>query len=434
MACSHCSLPVPAGLVRPDDEHQFCCRGCAAAYEIIHAHGLEGFYVMAEGIGQAATGDRTLRYAELDRPAFIERTTTLHPGGERSVTLGLDGIHCAACIWLLERLPRVVPGVVDARVDFRRSTIAVRWRDDAVTLSAIAEGIASLGYRPHPLRTDIREAGRRVEDRRRMIAMGVAFAAAGNNMLIAGSLYLGLFSYMDAGVEQLLRWASCAVGLVSLAWPGRTFFRGAWSAIRPRTPHMDLPVALGLSVGGLAGLINTIRGAGELYFDTLSVLVFLLLVGRFIQVRQQRHAAAALEVLFRVTPRTAEQAGRGRLCRGSGGRPAAGRRGRGGCRGLPARGRDGGHRAIVGGRADPDWRVDPDPRGAGQHGRRGQRQRRGLGFRSASTRSARTPGWARCSRWSSSKSGRGSSSSRIGSADGSWSRCCRCRPSPSRRG
>jgi len=140
-----------------------------------------------------------------------------------------------------------------------------------------------------------------------MIAIGVAFAAAGNNMLIAGSLYLGLFSYMDDGVQQLLRWATCLVGLVSLAWPGRTFFAGAYNALRSRTPHMDLPVALGLSVGGLAGVINTVRGTGELYFDTLSVLVFLLLVGRWIQLRQQRHAAAALEVLYRVTPRTANK-------------------------------------------------------------------------------------------------------------------------------
>lgn len=263
---------------------------------------------MSEGPAtRAATGDRALRYAELDREAFVERTTTLHPDGERSVTLGLDGIHCAACIWLLERLPRVVPGVVEARVDFRRSTIAVRWRDDEVTLSRIAEGIASLGYRPHPLRTDDRAARRRAADRRRLIAMGVAFAAAGNNMLIAGSLYLGLFSYMDGEIEQLLRWATCLVGLVSLAWPGRTFFVGAYNALRSRTPHMDLPVALGLAVGGLAGVINTLRGTGELYFDTLSVLVFLLLVGRWIQLRQQRHAAAALEVLYRVTPRTAHK-------------------------------------------------------------------------------------------------------------------------------
>lgn len=306
--CDHCGLPVPDGLVEPHADTQFCCRGCAAAYSLIHAHGLQRYYTMAQtGTARAASGDRSLRYAELDRDAFVERHTTEGPNGQRTATLGLEGIHCAACIWLLERLPRVAPGVIEARVDWRRATITVRWSTKQTSLSAIAEAIDGLGYRPHPLRRDTTAQRHRAEDRRRLVAIGVAFAAAGNNMLIAGSLYLGLFTYMDAGVTQLLRIASCAVGLVSLAWPGREFFRGAWAALRSKTPHMDLPVALALLVGGVAGVVNTVRGHGELYFDTLSVLVLLLLVGRFIQVRQQRHAAAALEVLYRMTPRVAHK-------------------------------------------------------------------------------------------------------------------------------
>ncbi|MEM6995683.1 MAG: heavy metal translocating P-type ATPase metal-binding domain-containing protein, partial [Myxococcota bacterium] len=307
-ACSHCTLVVPVGLQRPEDTEQFCCHGCRTAYALIHDHGLQAYYGLPDrGAGAAVTGDRQVRYAELDRPAFLAAHTTELPGGQRRATLGIDGIHCAACLWLLERLPRVVPGVITARVDWRRATIEVRWSASAVALSTIANGIAGLGYRPHPLRIDAAAAARRLDDRRRMVGIAVAFAAAGNNMLIALSLYLGLFSHMDDGVTQLLRWASCVVGVVSLAWPGRVFFRGAWSAIRSRTPHMDLPVALALAVGGLAGLTNTIRGTGELYFDTLSVLVFLLLVGRAVQIRQQRHAAATLEVLYRVTPRMAHR-------------------------------------------------------------------------------------------------------------------------------
>lgn len=307
-ACAHCTLQVPAGLIVPDAALQFCCRGCGTAHALIHSQGLEAYYALPErGGDQVATGDRKIRYAELDRPAFIDKHTTKLDHGQRSATLGIEGIHCAACLWLLERLPRVVPGVIESRVNWRRATISVRWSDNTVTLAAIAEGIAALGYRPHPLRVDSRAAWRKVEDRKRLIGIAVAFAAAGNNMLIAGSLYLGLFSYMDADITQLLRWGSCLVGMVSLAWPGRVFFRGAWSALRSRTPHMDLPVALGLAVGGLAGLFNTIRGTGELYFDTLSVLVFLLLVGRALQLRQQRFAASALDVLYRVTPRMAHK-------------------------------------------------------------------------------------------------------------------------------
>ena len=121
-------------------------------------------------------------------------------------------------------------------------------------------------------------------------------------MLIAAALYLGMFSYMSGGMEWMLRVASCIVGLASLLGPGRVFIRGALSAIQTRTPHMDLPIALGLTVGSLAGLINTIRGDGEIYFDSLTVLIFLLLVGRWIQFRQQNRAADAVELLYRLTP------------------------------------------------------------------------------------------------------------------------------------
>ncbi|MBV1860334.1 MAG: cation-translocating P-type ATPase, partial [Nannocystaceae bacterium] len=125
--------------------------------------------------------------------------------------------------------------------------------------------------------------------------------------LIATGLYLGAFSHMSDGMLGLLRWASCVVGIFSLLGPGRTFFRGAVAALRSGSPHMDLPVALGLAIGGVAGVINTVLGRGEIYFDTLSVLVFLLLLGRWMQVRQQDRAASALDVLYRVTPRIAHR-------------------------------------------------------------------------------------------------------------------------------
>ncbi len=188
------------------------------------------------------------------------------------------------------------------RLNWARQTVRVRWQTDRLPLSQIALTLRQLGYPPHPVRENQNELRRKLANRRQLVRIGVAAAAAGNNMLIATALYLGLFSYMDAGLNELLRIASCLVGLASFLGPGRVFLRGAWNAIRTRTPHMDLPIALGLSVGTLAGLVNTIRGTGEIYFDSLSVLIFLLLVGRWIQFRQQNRAADAVELLYRLTP------------------------------------------------------------------------------------------------------------------------------------
>ncbi|MCR9161373.1 MAG: heavy metal translocating P-type ATPase [Nannocystaceae bacterium] len=305
--CDHCGIEVPADTPPIDAEAggNFCCSGCATAYALIHSCGLEAFYRMSEEVRPVDAPP--LRYAEFDRADFLQAHTLAAPGGELVATLGIDGMHCATCVWLLERLPQIVPGVVEARVDWRRATLTVRWRPEHAQLSAIADRVAKLGYRPFPLTSGSTGRGDAKSNRGRIIQLALAFAAAGNNMLIATGIYLGAFSHMSESMLALLRWASCAVGVFSLLGPGRTFFTGALASIRSRSPHMDLPVALGLAIGGIAGLVNTITGRGEIYFDTLSVLVFLLLLGRWLQMRQQDRAASALDVLYRVTPRTAHR-------------------------------------------------------------------------------------------------------------------------------
>jgi Cu2+-exporting ATPase len=124
-------------------------------------------------------------------------------------------------------------------------------------------------------------------------------------MLLALALYSGMFGGLQAEYAVFFRWLSMIVGLVALAWPGSLFFRGAWAAIRTRTPHLDLPIAIGLGVGAVSGVICTVLNVGDIYFDSLTVLVFLLLVGRWVQYRQQRGAADALELLFALTPSSA---------------------------------------------------------------------------------------------------------------------------------
>lgn len=294
---------------------QFCCGGCRAVHETIHGCGLEEFYRLrsrepAEG-APARTTDR--RYDEFDDERFLEEWTAPSGEGVRTAELYLEGVHCAACVWLVERLPRVLPGVVEARLDFRRALVRVVWSESDVRLSRIARALDRLGYAPHPPRDREARAARLREDRRYLVRIGVAGAVAGNVMLLSFALYGGMFSGMEEEYEALFRWVSMGLGWISLAWPGRVFFRGAWAALRTGAAHLDLPIALGLATGGIAGTVHTVTGEGEIYFDSVTVLVFLLLVGRWIQHRQQRWAADSIEILFSLTPRTArrlETAGR----------------------------------------------------------------------------------------------------------------------------
>lgn len=305
--CSHCALPVPRGLVEDGAEQQFCCDGCRTVFSIIHTGGLGSYYTMRRELERdqapARTSDQT--YDEFDDPAYAAQHVRGAAGGLLETTLLLEAVHCAACVWLVERIGKLVPGVIDARLSLRRASVTVRWDPARTSLSAIARGLDRLGYPAHPPKGAEADAARKADDRRFLIHVAVAGAIAGNVMLVAVAMYAGLFEGINASHQTLFRWVSMVLGVVSLAWPGRVFFRGAIGALRARAAHLDLPIALALAVGGTWGVVNTIRGAGEVYFDSLTVLVFLLLVGRWIQRAQQRRAAESVDLLFRLTPRRA---------------------------------------------------------------------------------------------------------------------------------
>lgn len=303
--CAHCDLPVPPGLIEAGADRQFCCSGCKAVFNIIQGADLGQYYRIREAVGEkAARPARTTDadYTELDDPAYLAAYARPLAGGLMETRFLLEGVHCAACVWLVERLGRLVPGVVVSRLDYRRATATVTWYPAEASLSAVARGLERMGYSPHPPRGLKKDELRRAENRRYMIRVGVAGALAGNIMLLAIALYGGLLGGIAEEFSELFRWSSAALGLLSVAWPGSVFFRGAIAAIRARSVNLDAPIALALAVGCAWGIANTVRGVGEIYFDSLAMLVFLLLVGRWVQHAQQRRAADAVELLFTMTP------------------------------------------------------------------------------------------------------------------------------------
>lgn len=306
--CDHCGLPVPAGLVEAGAERQFCCGACRTAYRVIHAAGLDRYYAIRDAAASASrtrAGSSERTYAEFDDPDFLGLYASERPDGVRQIDLRVENLHCAACLWLLERLPEVVPGVRESRVAFGASQLTIAWEPAATALSAVGRFVDDLGYPVHPIRGRALDDTRRAEDRAALIRIGVAGALAGNTMLVALALYAGLVSGMEPQFQLLFRGVSMVLAVCSLAWPGRVFFRGAWAAVRTRTLNMDVPIALGLGVGGLWGTWNVVRQSGEVYFDTITTLVFLLLLGRWVQTRQQRKAADAVELLHALTPPSA---------------------------------------------------------------------------------------------------------------------------------
>ena len=303
-ACAHCGLPVPAGR-RAVDGPAFCCAGCEIVHAAIAANGLEQFYALRERPEPAHATTRA--YTELDDPAFQRAHIRFAPDGLARSTLYLEDLRCTACVWLVESTPRCVPGVVEVTVDLGRGRADVAWDPGVTTLSAVACHLDRLGHVPHPYRGLDRDAQRRREDRALLVKLGVAGAAMGNLMLLAIALYAGLFGGMSRADATVFRWASMIVALPALGYAATPFFTTALGSLRARRLHLDLPLSIGIIAGLVGGTVNVLRGHGEIYFDSLAMLVFLLLVARWVVLRHQRRASSAAELLLALTPSRARR-------------------------------------------------------------------------------------------------------------------------------
>lgn len=273
-------------------------------YGMLHTHGLEKFYALPTKPARPATiSDRS--YDEFDHEAFTSLYVQKTADGMSHTELYLEGVHCASCVWLVERVPLLLDGVSRAELNVRRALARIEWNAEIVSLSTIARTLDSLGYQSHPFRGVARDEIRQRENRRMFARIGVAGAIAINVMLAALALYSGEANGMERSYQQLFRWVSLGLTVVTFAWPGRVFFTGALSAMRTRSLHMDVPIAIALAVGLVRGFVNTLTNNGPVYFDGLAILVFALLVGRFLQLRGQRLASDSAEMLHALAPSSA---------------------------------------------------------------------------------------------------------------------------------
>ena len=302
--CAHCGLEATAGDARTVDGATYCCAGCQTAASIIKQSGLCGFYALPERrASRVAPSGRS--YAEFDHEAFQAAHVKALPDGLHEVQFYLEGVHCASCVWLVERVPMIVPGAVRAELDVTRAVARLAWDPTAVSLSTLARALDQLGYPPHAFRGHRADEARKAEERAMLTRIGVAGAIAGNVMTIALALYSGVFSGMEREFERYFRWLSWILVTPALLWPGRTFFTSAWQALKNKRLHMDVPIALALALGYVQGAINTLRDGGPIYFDAVGTLIFLLLVGRYLQHRAQRSAADSAALLGALSPATA---------------------------------------------------------------------------------------------------------------------------------
>lgn len=310
-ACFHCGLPVPAGvdIVAEIDgsPRPMCCMGCAAVAELIGGEGLTAFYRFRDGPSvrpetEAGVTDEQRGYDD-DR---LQRTfVRTGEDGLRRVTLSIDGLRCAACVWLVERHLGSRPGVREVTVSLGAGRAEVAWDPGRTRLSTVLAEVARLGYLARPYRPDWQEDARRREYHAALRRLAVAGLGAMQVMMYAVGLYAGAFEGMAAEHRQLLRVVSAMVATPILFYSARPFFSGAWRDLRNRALGMDVPVALALALAYGASLYATATRSGEVYFDSVAMFVFFLSLGRFVEMRARQRAATAVEAALRKPPAVA---------------------------------------------------------------------------------------------------------------------------------
>ena len=313
--CFHCGQPLsaaePALHASIDGKEQsFCCGGCQALAQTLHAAGFGHLYGdqarFARPIDEAARREAEPVWAAYDTEEL--RTQFVRPLDERraEITLAPENIRCAACAWLIEQHLGSLPGVESVIANVATRRVLVRWRAAEQPVSALLAALAGIGYLAWPF--EVSRSDRQDRHARRGLLMRMAVAMLGmmQVMMYAWPIYTHEAT-IDPGQLQLMRWASLVLTLPVVLYSASPIFAGAWRSLRQRHLGMDVPVAIGVGAGFLASTVATLRGTGEVYFDSVTMFVAFLLLARYLELRVRQASRSGAEMLARQLPATCER-------------------------------------------------------------------------------------------------------------------------------
>lgn len=316
--CYHCGLPIPEGIQLSvtvvGEPRAMCCEGCRAVAEAIVANGLEAYYTSRDSLPESprdwATGTRPdiLDSLALYDQAEFQKTFVRALGEhEQEAALVLEGITCAACVWLNEQHVAQLPGVLAVDVNYTTRRARVRWDDQRIALSQILKAIADIGYRAHPFDPARQEAVAQKERRAMLWRLAVSGLGMMQVMMYAYPTYVANEGELTQDVVTLLRWSSLLLTLPVILYACGPFFKNAWRDITLRRVGMDTPVALGIGAAFVASVWATLIGQGHVYYDSINMFVFFLLGGRYLELLARQKALRATEELGRLAPAFADR-------------------------------------------------------------------------------------------------------------------------------
>ncbi|MGM9477217.1 heavy metal translocating P-type ATPase [Pedobacter sp. GSP4] len=283
--CYHCGEDLPKVKYQLDDK-DFCCLGCMAVFKILSENNLCNYYVYNNNPGQRFKNDDHLEY--LDEPKIIDQLLDYRHEHSSIITFYVPAIHCSSCIWLLEHLYKINAAIFSSRIDFLKKQVTISFNHTEISLRHLVETLNHIGYEPLISLQDVVKAHSSSVDKALVLKIAVAGFLMGNVMLFSFPEYFGLSGF-EKQFQSLFGWLNLAFSIPAAFYCGRDYFISAITSIKHKHINLDTPLALIIAVLFLRTAFEVIFSFGPGFADTLTGLVFLLLMGRWLKQRTYHH-------------------------------------------------------------------------------------------------------------------------------------------------
>lgn len=300
--CDHCHLVFSDSVMIHDNGLRFCCKGCKGIYHLLKDEGLDSFYTKMGETTLTPPSELLDASENFDTPSFYDRFVTTLPQELSEVSLIIEGIHCAACVWLNEKALHKMPGIIEAHINYTNNKARIVWDSNILKLSAIIDMIRAIGYNAYPYDASMQEVRSNKERKEYYLRMAVAAFASMNMMWIAVAQYAGYFTGMTQEVKTILNIAEWVLATPALFYSGWVFYRGAYYGLRNGAITMDMLVVTGATLAYCYSIYITVLEKGEAYFDSVAMIITFVLLGKFLEVLSRKHAADTLDIMGKYIP------------------------------------------------------------------------------------------------------------------------------------
>lgn len=278
--CFHCGNECDTKTITIEDKI-FCCNGCKTVYEIFSENDLTCYYDFQNNPG-AIPEEIQGKYDFLDNELIVDKLVEFNDGNVQVINLYIPHIHCSSCIWVLENLHKLQKNVSSSQVNFPKKTVRITYNSEKTSLKEIVLLLSSIGYEPYISLEDY-EVGKKKVDRSLIYKLGIAGFAFGNVMFLSFPEYFEVSEYWLEQYKGIFRWLMFAFSLPVVFYAGQDYFISAYKGLRSKILNIDVPIALGVLVLFIRSTAEIVLDLGTGFFDSLTGLVFFLLLGKFFQ-------------------------------------------------------------------------------------------------------------------------------------------------------